>query len=283
MTLKAEAVLHHRFKEIEVSPTDKDCMLFALSIGLGRDPLERNDLRYVFEKDLRVFPTLAVVLGHPGPWNADPKFGVTRQMLVHGTERLEIERPLQCGATLVACNRVLEVVDKGADKGAIMVVERTLSDKRSGARVARIESGLFCRADGGFGGKRELSREFAAVPGRSPDASQEMTTQPNQALYYRLNGDRNPLHVDPEFAIKAGFSRPILHGLCTYSIAAACLWRIAGIERELRSIQARFSKPFYPGETIRVDAWNEGSGFAFRAVATERGAVVLDRGLATFT
>lgn len=190
---------------------------------------------------------------------------------------------MQCGARLVSRNRVVEVLDKGVDKGAVIVVERTLLDQASGALAARVETGLYCRADGGFGGKRDPTREFAEVPQRAPDASLHVLTQPNQALYYRLNGDRNPLHADPEFAARAGFPRPILHGLCTYSVVSVCLRQICGGARELRSLQARFSKPVYPGETLRVDGWLDGDGVAFRATVAERGAVVLDRGFATFS
>ena len=282
MPLNAEAILKHPFPDIEVTFTNRDCILYALSIGFGQDPMNVDELSYVFEKNMRVFPTFAAALGQPGPWNADPKFGLTRQMLVHGTERLELLRPLQCDQALIARNRVLEVIDKGADKGAIVVVERTLTEKASGAVVARVETGLFCRADGGFDGKREVTREFSDTPKHPPDISQVISTQANQALYYRLNGDRNPLHADPDYAKMAGFPRPILHGLCTYSAVAICLQRMVGLDRELLSIQARFSKPVYPGETIQVDSWHLSSGIAFRATVTDRNVEVLGRGLAKF-
>jgi acyl dehydratase len=141
---------------------------------------------------------------------------------------------------------------------------------------------LFCRADGGFDGKREVTREFSDTPKHPPDISQVISTQANQALYYRLNGDRNPLHADPDYAKMAGFPRPILHGLCTYSAVAICLQRMVGLDRKLLSIQARFSKPVYPGETIQVDGWYLSSGIAFRATVTDRNVEVLGRGLATF-
>jgi acyl dehydratase len=281
MPLNSEAILSHVFAEQEQVLTDKDCMLFALSVGVGRDPMDEVELRYVYEEGLQVFPTQAIVLGHPGPWMADPRMGINRQMLVHGTQRLEFGAPLRPGAPFIARNRILELVDKG-DSGAIIVSERTLTDKASGALLARIESGTFCRADGGFGGQRQLSREFRAVPERAPDAGIDLPTDPNQALWYRLNGDRNPLHASPPFAAKVGFPRPILHGLCTYSVAAHGLMKLAGEGRSPRSIESRFSKPVYPGETLRVEAWNEEGGMAFRARAAARDVVVLDRGFATF-
>ncbi|MDB5860159.1 MAG: MaoC family protein [Ramlibacter sp.] len=281
MPLNADAILSHPFAEQEQVLTDKDCMLFALSVGLARDPLDEAELSYVYEEGLKVFPTMPIVLGHPGPWMALPAMGINRQMLVHGTQRLELHGVLQPGVPFLARNRILELVDKGTDGGAIIVSERTLVDKASGALLARIESGTFCRADGGFGGQRQPSHEFRAVPERAPDLVCELPTTANQALWYRLNGDRNPLHASPAFAAKAGFPRPILHGLCTYSVAAHALLKLAGPGRALRSLETRFSKPVFPGESIQVEAWNEAGGMAFRARVRARDVVVLDRGFAT--
>lgn len=282
MPLNAQAILAHPFDTYEQVINDKDAMLFALSIGLGRDPMDEGELRYVYEEGLKVFPTLPIVLGHPGPWMADPKFGINRQMLVHGTQRLEVLGELVPGVPFMASNRVLQLVDKGAESGAIIITERTLVDKSSGKPLARIESGTFCRADGGFGGQRQLARDFRAVPSRDPDQSIEMATELNQALWYRLNGDRNPLHASPAFAAKAGFPRPILHGLCTYSVAAHGLMKLYP-GAALRMMECRFSKPVYPGEALRVDAWNEPGGVAFRVRVEARDMVVLDRGFAEFS
>ena len=280
MPLNAAAILAHPFAQYEQTIADRDAMLFALSVGMGRDPMNLDELPYVYEEQLKIFPTLPIVLGHPGPWMADAVFGINRQMLVHGTQRLEVLGELRPGAPFVAANRVLELVDKG-ESGGIIVMERSLRDKASGALLARIESGIFCRADGGFGGQRQLSHEFRAVPERAPDDAIELATEANQALWYRLNGDRNPLHASPEFAAKAGFARPILHGLCTYSVAAHALMKMQP-GKALRMIETRFSKPVFPGETIRVEAWEEAGGVAFRAKVLARGVVVLDRGFAEF-
>jgi acyl dehydratase len=281
MPLNAQAILSHRFDTYEQVISDKDAMLFALSIGMGRDPMDAQELPYVFEEDLKIFPTLPIVLGHPGPWMVDPALGITRHMLVHGTQRLEVLGALRPGVPFIASNRVLELVDKGADGGGIIVLERTLRDAVSGEPLARLESGTFCRADGGFGGQRQLSREYKPVPDRAADAAIAMRTDPNQALWYRLNGDRNPLHASPAFAAKAGFPRPILHGLCSYSVAAHGLMKLQP-GKTLTAIECRFSKPVYPGETMQVDMWDEGQGVAFRASVPQRGVVVLDRGFAEF-
>lgn len=281
MPLNAQAILAHRFDTYEQTISDTEAMMFALSIGMGRDPMDTEELAYVYEDDLKIFPALPIVLGHPGPWMANAALNINRQMLVHGTQRLEVHGAIRPGIAFLASNRVLELVDKGAESGAIIVLERTLRDKASGALLARIESGTFCRADGGFGGARQVSREFRAVPQRAPDAGIDMATQPNQALWYRLNGDRNPLHASPAFAAKAGFPRPILHGLCTYSVAAHGLMKLKP-GRALKMIETRFSKPVFPGETIRIEAWDEPDGVAFRARVEAREAVVLDRGFAEF-
>lgn len=279
MPLNAQAILSHPFEAFEQSVSDRDCMLFALSVGMGRDPMDASELSYVYEEGLKVFPTQPIVLGHPGPWMAEPALGINRQMLVHGTQRLELHAELVPNRPFVASNRVLELVDKGADGGAIIVLERTLKDAATGAVIARVESGTFCRADGGFGGRRGLSREFRMVPERAPDDAIDMPTDPNQALWYRLNGDRNPLHASPAFAAGAGFPRPILHGLCTYSVAAHALLKL-NPGRDLRVLETRFSKPVYPGETVRVEVWGQPEGVAFRALVPARGVVVLDRGFA---
>lgn len=282
MPLNREAIMNHAFQDREHTLTDLECILYALSLGVCRDPLNADELAYVYEEAQKVFPSMPVVLGHPGPWMADPRMGIDRQMLVHGTQYLEIHAPMQVGVPYVGRNRILELVDKGADRGGIIVSERTLRDKASGRLLARMESSTFCRADGGFGGQSEMSRAFAAVPDREPDIIADMPTDPNQALWYRLNGDRNPLHASPPFAARAGFSRPILHGLCSFGVATHALLRHAGMAGELHSIGVRFSKPVYPGETIRVEMWRSETAVAFRATVPARDVVVLDRGCAAF-
>ncbi|WP_295374310.1 MaoC/PaaZ C-terminal domain-containing protein [uncultured Pseudacidovorax sp.] len=281
MPLNADAIAALAFPPQQVRISDKDAMLFALSVGMGADPMDDDELRYVYEQDLEIFPTMPIVLGHPGPWMADASLGINRQMLVHGTQRLMLHGRLQVHQPLIARNRVLELVDKGAAGGALIVMERALHDAASGELLARIESGTFCRADGGFGGRRQLSYEFRAVPERAADGTVEVHTVPSQALLYRLNGDRNPLHASPAFAARAGFARPILHGLCTYSLAARALMKL-NPGRRLRCLEARFSKPVYPGETIRVVAWTVADGVSFNARVDARNATVLDRGFAVF-
>jgi acyl dehydratase len=276
MPLNADYVLARQFDPIETIVSDRDAMFYALSIGLGHDPLDAHDLRYVYEKDLRVFPTMPVVIGHPGNWMADPATGITRTMVVHGAQRLWSYWPLPIGAPIITTNRVAAVWDKG-DKGAVMEIVRETFEKASGDLIARGESSVFCRADGGFGGASGPVAEFVPVPERAADQSIDVPTEANMALLYRLNNDRNPLHADPAVAQRAGFARPILHGLATYGAAAVVIAK-SFPDRTLAEFETRFSKPVLPGETLTVDLWEEPNAVAFRARVADR--VVLDRGQA---
>lgn len=278
MPLDPDYVLNLRFDPVEARITDRDVLFYALSIGLGRDPLDPWDLAYVYEKDLRVFPTMPIVIGHPGNWMIDPATGITRTMVVHGGQRLSLLGDLPVGGAVVSTNRVIRVWDKG-DSGAVMELLRETFDKSTGDLIARSQSTVFCRGDGHFGGANDAQQAFRPVPERPADRIAVVPTDPNMALIYRLNNDRNPLHAEPEFAARAGYSRPILHGLATYGLAAAAVARTSS-ERALTGFDARFSKPVLPGETVEVEMWDEGPDVAFRARVGDK--VVLDRGLARF-
>lgn len=278
MSLDPDYILNRRFDPVESEISERDVLFYALSIGLGCDPLDPWDLSFVYEKALKVFPTMPIVVGHPGNWMIDPATGITRTMVVHGGQRLSLFGELPVGGTVVSTNRVTHIWDKG-DSGAVLELLRETFDTATGDLIARSQSSVFCRADGNFGGSNATEEHFRRSPERSPDRISEVPTQPNMALLYRLNNDPNPLHADPEVAANAGFSRPILHGLATYGIAAAAVAR-ASPERALTGFDARFSKPVLPGETIAVEMWDEGAEVAFRARVGDR--VVLDRGLARF-
>jgi acyl dehydratase len=152
-------------------------------------------------------------------------------------------------------------------------------DKETGELLAIGEHTVICRADGGFGGKRDQRQSYEATPDRAPDETLFATTHPHGAMLYRLNGDYNPLHIDPEFARTAGFARPILHGLCTFGICAAALMRLAGTSAEnLKSVEMRFSKPIFPGETILIEVWRGRGRLQFRARIPDRDVTVIDMG-----
>jgi acyl dehydratase len=280
MPLKAAYLETLELPPIRTVVTDRDAMFYALSIGLSRDQMDAHDLRYTYEGDLRIFPTMPLIIGHPGNWMSDERTGVTRTMVVHGAQRLTSERDVPIGVPLITTNRVLNMFDKG-DKGAILVIERDTRIESSGERVSLSETHVFARADGNFGGVAGPIYDFVPVPIRPADQSIAMPTDPNMALFYRLNHDRNPLHADPEYARRAGFDKPILHGLATYGAAAVAIAK-AYPDRVIRTFDTRFSKPVFPGETVTVDIWDEGTEIAFRARIADRDVVVLDRGRASF-
>ncbi|OWT58991.1 MaoC/PaaZ C-terminal domain-containing protein [Candidimonas nitroreducens] len=282
MPLNTASLRDWRFAPVSQRYTDRDTMLYALSVGFGIDATDPAQLPFVYEKGLRAVPSMAAVLCHLGAWLRDPCFGVTMAKVVHGEQRMIFHRPLAPEGELVAHAHVAGVQDKGEGKGALVHVERVLSDVATGEPVVTIVHTTFCRADGGcesFG----ISPQPHALPARAPDRSAMAAIRPDAALLYRLNVDRNPLHADPACAQRAGFPRPILHGLCTYGIAARALLLLVldGDPSRLLAFDARFSSVVYPGETLQVDFWFEARDVvAFRACVPGRDATVLDNGRA---
>jgi acyl dehydratase len=282
MALNAGHLLDRAFPVIEATVTADSCMLYSLGLGIGRDPLDRDELRYVYEKNLLMFPTMPTVLGYPGEWMTDPVTRITRPMILHGAESMRRQKPIPIGGAIRVTNKVTAIYDKGEGRGAVMVMTRTIVEVGTGDLLATTETQVFCRADGGCGGpSRPKEERYQELPARAPDRTVEWMTEPNAALIYRLSGDYNPVHADPDVAAAAGFARPILHGLCTYGCAAAAILR-ALPDRTLIGFEARFSNPVFPGETISVDTWEEGSEMRFRARVAGRNALVLDRGRALF-
>lgn len=273
------------FKPVEQTYTARDTILYALGVGLGHDPMDRDQLRFVYEDGLQALPTMAVVLGYPGFWAKDPATGIDWVRLLHGEQSLELFAPLPASGTVVGKTRVTALVDKGAGKGALMFSERDITDAGSGQRLAVSRSVSFMRGDGGFSAAGQPSDAAPPprepVPDRAPDAACERATRPEAALIYRLSGDDNPVHVDPAVAKAAGFERPILHGLCSFGVSGHALLKTLcdWDPTRLQEIGCRFSAPVYPGETLRVEIWHLGEGrHAFRTKAVEREVVVLSHG-----
>jgi len=265
---------------------DKDVMLYALGVGLGQDPMDETELAFVYEKGLKVVPTAATVLasgagrGEPLPTKEGHRPSQPNYlMLVHGEQKVELHRPLPASGTFTTESRTIGAFDKGKDKGAVLVSETVWRDE-TGEKVATLTGSSFCRADGGFGGPADGAPEPHPVPTRAPDKSVDIATREDQALLYRLNGDRNPLHSDPESARRSGFPRPILHGLCTYGITCrAVLQEVVDWDADrIESHQARFSAPVFPGDTITVDLWIDGNVISFEARVKERNATVIKNG-----
>jgi acyl dehydratase len=255
---------------------------YALSVGLGMDPLDQQQLRFVdYSRDLHALPSLALVLGHPGFWLGDPRSGVDPKAVVHGEQELTLHSTLPTAGDVIGETRILGVVDKGPGQGALLYTTKEVRDG-SGELLATTVNTTFVRGGGGFGGDGKALRTNHRPPESSPDLFVDLPTRPEQALYYRMNGDDNPLHADPEIARAAGFSRPILHGLCTFGVVCHALLRTLGnydVHR-LKSMKLRFSGPVLPGETIRTEMWRDGS---FRARVVERDAEVVSNGFANFT
>ena len=199
--------------DVEHSYGPKDCMLYALGVGFGLDPMDEEQLAFVYEKHLKVLPTMAVVIGYPGFWSKELDTGIDWVKVVAGEHSLTLHRPLKPAGTVVSHTRVVEIVDKGAGKGAIVYSERTIDDKASGERLATIMQTTFCRGDGGFGGPPREQLPVHPIPARAPDLVCDLPSRPETALIYRLSADPNPLHANPAVAKAAGFPRPILHGL----------------------------------------------------------------------
>jgi len=278
-----QRLLDWPFEDVVQTYTARDSMFYALSIGLGFDPVDSRQLQYVYERDLVAFPTMPVVLCHPGAWIAHPDTGVDRKMVLHGEQGLTLHRPLPAEGTVRGRTRVTRIIDKGAGKGALVYSERSIVDNASGAPLATLTSTSFCRADGGFGGSVEKPAPPHTIPDGPPHQAVDLDTLPQSALIYRLNADYNPLHADPELARAAGYPRPILHGLCTFGVAAHALVRaLCGYDASrLASFAARFSSPAFPGETLSVDIWQEGDVISFQAWVRARQKLVLDNGRAT--
>jgi acyl dehydratase len=261
--------------------SDREVMLYAYGIGMGADPTDEKELAFVNEavatpRALKVVPTFASVAA----WGANPgEMNLNRVMVVDGERDISFHRPLAVTAHITADSTVLDVFDKGKDKGAV-IRHKTVLKNDKGEELATLVASRFARGDGGFGGPSEGQPEPHKVPARAPDRSIDISTRPDQALVYRLVGDRNPLHSDPEFAKRAGFPRPILHGMCTYGITCrGILQTYADYDPgAFRQHVARFSSPVYPGETVTMDLWKDGNVISFEAKVKARNVAVIKSG-----
>ena len=262
----------------ERSWTSKDALLYAIGVGAGLgDPLEELEFTTENTEGVRqqVLPTYAVLLAQARTSRSLGDFD--RAMLVHAEQAFELHRPLPVEGTVRTVATVTGIYDKGS--GALVASENVAVDAATGAKLVTSRSGAFIRGEGGFGGERGPSGRWQR-PERPPDHQVVQPTRPEQALLYRLSGDRNPLHADPKFAARGGFSRPILHGLCTYGFTGrALLHTLCGSDpARFGSMSGRFSRPVLPGDTLVVSIWREDGDSALFQTATEDGTVVIDHG-----
>jgi acyl dehydratase len=282
MSLNYKKIVNWPFEDVVQNYSERDSIIYALSLGLGVNATDPDELKFVYEKELETFPTMAVVMGHPGPWMTDPETGIDFAKVLHGEQHLEIHKPLPTEGSVIGRSEVVEVVDKGAGKGALITTERKLYEQESGDLLNTQSAVIFARGNGGFGGPVTSGPAPHTLPDRKPDTTVDIPTSTQAALLYRLNGDYNPLHADPVLAKKVGFESPILHGLATFGIAARAVLKAFDVKdaARLKSIGLRFSAPVYPGDTIRTDIWKDDDIISFRASVAERDVTVLNNGRA---
>lgn len=259
----------------------KDAILYALGVGAGLND-QIDETGFLFERDLQVLPTMALVLGTSGFWAMDPAAGLDWLNILHGEQRLKLHRPLATFGSLIGQTRVTDLADKGEGKAAMI---RAVKEVRtpSGILVAEATETWVVRGAGGFGGKRNIDAEpLPPIPQRDPDFEIELPTSLTQAAIYRLSGDRNPLHIDAATARSVGFDRPLLHGLSTMGVIGRAVIHTAcgGVAHNLREIAVRFTAPVFPGETIRTHIWQDGAELRMRAHSRESGLCVVDNGVA---
>ena len=282
MPLDYDELMATEILDLPLSYTDTESILYALSIGMGRDPLDRKELSYLYEQgeQFRTVPTFATVLV---PDLFPPGLGWDFSQVLHSEQRMHLYRPLPPAADLLINKRVADAFDWGERKGAMLLFEAE-------GRLASDDTVLFtlgctvmARGDGGFGGPSGKGPRPHRAPRREPDLTCSLPTRRDQALLYRLTGDRNPLHADPGMASAAGFEVPILHGMCTYGIACrSILQTICDYDHTLvQDFEARFTAPVLPGDTIRTDMWQDGDVVSFRCTAEERDELVLRNGKCT--
>lgn len=281
------AIDYHKLLDLQIpdtrqSYTHKDSILYALSLGYGTDPLDTHQLPLVYEAHLRAVPTMGVVLAHPGYWPRTLDTGLDWVRIVHAEQGLILHKPLPAEARVIGKSRVVDIIDKGAEKGALITCERRILEADSGDPLCTISQTMLARGDGGFGGPQRSAPAPHAVPERAPEHVIDLATAENMALLYRLNGDWNPLHADPQVAAGAGFQRPILHGLATWGLAGrAIMQAVCAFDgSQIASIFGRFTAPAYPGETFRTEIWVDGPVISFRVRGVERDVVVINNGRA---
>jgi acyl dehydratase len=280
MPFKYDDLIGRRVDDQPFSYIDTQVMLYNLGVGMGRDPMDETELPFVFEQPLlKAVPTVATVLGGGGGGELLAGVDLNWSLVLHGEQRLTVHRPFPPSADLIGSSRITEIVDKGEGKGAIIALgaEVRLAD---GAPLYSTESVMFARGDGGCGGPSKSRHAPHALPDRAPDIVHVSETRPDQALLYRLNGDRNPLHAQPAFAAMGGFPRPILHGLCSYGVACrAVLAAVCGYDpARMKSFDVRFTAPVFPGETIHTDIWVDGEVVSFRTRVEARNVVSINNG-----
>ena len=282
MPINYDEIMSMTSENVEISYSDKDSILYSLGVGLGNDPMNMAELKYVYENSQVALPSMATNFQYHSPLLL--KANINFILVVHGEQKLSFSNPLPVSGDFISNAKVIGCYDKGAGKGAVIDVETTIKLKRDNTEICKLVSTTFARGDGGFGGP-ESPKSKIFRPEGDPDFVHEIKTKPDQALIFRLSGDFNPLHSDPNFAKTAGFEKPILHGMCTYGIACRSLVESVceGDAKRLKKFDCRFSSPVYPGETIVTEMWKNGSKVYYQSKVKERDKIVIKNGVSEIT
>ncbi len=282
MPINYEEIMSMTSENVEISYSDKDSILYSLGVGLGNDPMNMSELKYVYENSQVALPSMATNFQYHSPLLL--KANINFILVVHGEQKLSFTNPLPVSGEFISNAKVIGCYDKGAGKGAVIDVETTINLKKDNTEICKLVSTTFARGDGGFGGPESPKSEIFKPKG-DPDIIHEIATKPDQALIFRLSGDYNPLHSDPNFAKSAGFEKPILHGMCTYGIACRSLVETLceGDAKRLKKFDCRFSSPVYPGETIVTEMWKDGSKVHYQSKVKERNKIVIKNGVSEVT
>ncbi|AMK25682.1 MULTISPECIES: MaoC family dehydratase [Sphingobium] len=276
--LNVEQLRRFRVPEAQDVCDPRGAILYALGVGAGLGAIAEQHL--IFERDLAVLPTMALVLGTPGFWPMAPELGWDWPRILHGEQTLKLFCPLELGQLVNGRIEIIGLADKGVGKPALVRAKRVLTTPTD-RLIAEMEEVWVLRDAGGFGGARNLDgSEPVVMPERPADAFLDLPTASNQAMLYRLTGDRNPLHIDQGTAQAAGFDRPILHGLATMGLVGRALTHLCcdGDPASLTEMRVRFTAPVWPGETVRTEVWRHGDEISFRASVPDRNRIVIDGG-----
>jgi acyl dehydratase len=285
MTLNLDVVKNWDFPVMHHTYTEKDAILYALSLSCGMETGRPNDLSFIYEKGLQAIPTLVNNLCHPGFWITDARTGIDSSRAVHAHHQVNFHSMVPVAGTVRAQTKILDVVDRGVDKGAMLIFGREIYDESTDTLIATIRHSTLCRADGGFSHHPAVlgaaaKSDSAREPDRAPDHVVDYVSTPQAALMYRLGADPNPLHVDPAVARAAGFDRPIMHGLCTFGMVArgAIESLCGGLASRLASVELRFLAPIFPGERLRIEWTVAGASARYRVSIPDRNSVLIASG-----